>query len=178
MEEEKDFLLKRYEYTLKNFTDSNQAMIDFSKMALRGTMLLNGAAVIPIVYSKVEYLYSCAIVFGIGALLSACATSVAYLTQWIITSHCDQAFIYYPFRVSSLSPEEDRAVQRAHTLLKFLLPVRFFAMILVAGSLFAFGFGLIEANTAISSMQKKQEQTQLALPEQQKIQKEFIYPLP
>lgn len=43
MEEEKDFLLKRYEYTLKNFTDSNQAMIDFSKMALRGTMLLNGA---------------------------------------------------------------------------------------------------------------------------------------
>ena len=39
MEEEKDFLLKRYEYTLKNFTDSNQAMIDFSKMALRGTML-------------------------------------------------------------------------------------------------------------------------------------------
>ena len=51
-------------------------------------------------------------------------------------------------------------------------------MILVAGSLFAFGFGLIEANTAISSMQKKQEQTQLALSEQQKIQKESIYPLP
>lgn len=177
MEEEKDFLLKRYEYTLKNFTDSNQAMIDFSKMALRGTMLLNGAAVIPIVYSKVEYLYPCAIVFGIGALLSACATSVAYLTQWIITSYCEQSFIYYPFRISSLNQEEGRTVQRAHTLLNFLLPVRFFAMILVAGSLFAFGFGLIEANTAISSMQKKQEQTQLTLSEQQKIQKESIYPL-
>lgn len=25
-EEEKDFLLKRYEYTLKNFTGSNQAL--------------------------------------------------------------------------------------------------------------------------------------------------------
>lgn len=33
------------------------------------------------------------------------------------------------------------------------------------------GFGLIEANTAISSIQRTQEQTQLALPEQQKIQK-------
>ena len=59
--EKKDFLLKRYEYQLKNYTDSNQAMIEFSKMALRGTMLLNGTAVIPIVYSKVEYLYPCAI---------------------------------------------------------------------------------------------------------------------
>ena len=47
--EKKDFLLKRYEYQLKNYTDSNQAMIEFSKMALRGTMLLNGAAVIRIV---------------------------------------------------------------------------------------------------------------------------------
>lgn len=174
MEEEKDFLLKRYEYTLKNFTDSNQAMIDFSKMALRGTMLLNGAAVIPIVYSKVEYLYSCAIIFGIGALLSACATSVAYLTQWIITSHCDQAFIYYPFRVSSLSPEEDRAVRRVHTLKKFLLPTRIFAMLLVAGSLLAFGIGLTSAYTAISSIQRTQEQTQITPLQQQKIQAESI----
>lgn len=178
MEEEKDFLLKRYEYTLKNFTDSNQAMIEFSKMALRGTILLNGAAVIPIVYSKVEYLYSCAIIFGIGALLSACATSVTYLTQWIITLHCDQAFIYYPFRASSLSPEEDRAVRRVHTLKKFLLPARISAMLLVAGSLLAFAYGLQEANSAISSIQRTQEQTQIVLPEQQKIQKEAISLLP
>ena len=148
--EKKDFLLKRYEYQLKNYTDSNQAMIEFSKMALRGTMLLNGAAVIPIVYSKVEYLYPCAIIFGIGAL------------------------IYYPSRTSDLTTEEGKEVQKAHTLKKALLPVRFFAMLLVAGSLVAFGIGLTSAYTAISSMQKKQEQTQITPPQQQKIQAESI----
>ncbi len=172
--EKKDFLLKRYEYQLKNYTDSNQAMIEFSKMALRGTMLLNGAAVIPIVYSKVEYLYPCAIIFGIGALLSACATSATYLTQWIITSLYDQHFIYYPSRTSDLTTEEGKEVQKAHTLKKALLPVRFFAMLLVAGSLVAFGIGLTSAYTAISSMQKKQEQTQITPPQQQKIQAESI----
>ncbi|WP_232281156.1 hypothetical protein [Bilophila sp. 4_1_30] len=70
--------------------------------------------------------------------------------------------------------KRSKEVQKAHTLKKALLPVRFFAMILVAGSLFAFGFGLKEANTAISSMQKKQEQTQITPPQQQKIQAESI----
>nr|DAW61904.1 MAG TPA: hypothetical protein [Caudoviricetes sp.] len=51
-------------------------------------------------------------------------------------------------------------------------------MLLVAGSLLAFVYGLQEANSAISSIQRTQEQTQLALSEQQKIQKESIYPLP
>ena len=40
--------------------------------------------------------------------------------------------------------KRSKEVQKAHTLKKALLPVRFFAMILVAGSLFAFGFGLRE----------------------------------
>lgn len=162
--EEKEAILQVQETRLKAFTDGNQAMIEFSKMALRGTMLLNGAAIIPIIYSKIEYLYPCAIIFAIGALLSACATSMTYLTQWLATSTWSMSLYLYPFRTSSLAQEEDREVRVARRCAKLLCWMRGVTMIAVAGSLFVFGYGLVEANFAIASIPKKEERQSLLPP--------------
>lgn len=45
-------ILENHKSALQGYILSNQAMIEFSKMSLRGLMILNGAAIIPIVYSK------------------------------------------------------------------------------------------------------------------------------
>ncbi len=78
--QEKIFL-QQHAARVQGALDSSKAMVEFSKMLLRGTLILNGAAVIPIVYSKVELLYPSAIIFGIGALCSVIASSLAYITQ-------------------------------------------------------------------------------------------------
>lgn len=59
----KDYLLQQHEGRVQAALDSNKGMVDFSKMSLRGAMLLNGAAAVPIVYSKSIWLYSAAIWF-------------------------------------------------------------------------------------------------------------------
>ena len=153
-------ILENYKTSLKGYIQSNQAMIEFSKMALRGAMILNGAAIIPIVYSKVEYLYGTALWFGLGALLAACATSMTYLVQWAATTGWSIHFIRYPFRTLPLSSEAKKGVQRALFWTSKLFYLRLAAMGLVAGSLITFGMGLYQAHIAISSMQKQQSTIQ------------------
>ena len=59
----KDYLLQQHEGRVQAALDSNKGMVDFSKTSLRGAMLLNGAAAVPIVCSKSIWLYSAAIWF-------------------------------------------------------------------------------------------------------------------
>lgn len=146
-------ILEIHKSRLQGFLQSNSAMIDYSKMSLRGAMLLNGAGIIPIVYSKVDYLYETALVFGWGAFLAVCATGVAYLIQWRLTAYWNLAYIHYPFRTASLGPEEEkeeRAARRFPLLVPFL---RLAAISLVVLSLGCFGYGLYHAGKTISSTQ-------------------------
>ena len=147
---------QHHQAILDQYRDSNNAMIDFSKMALRGTMLLNGAAVIPIVYSKSTDLYFCAMIFGIGAGLSVCASCLTYLTQWAITGSWQ-----YALHMHAKSKEElenfNQSVQRAKRCDKISKILRIGAIVAAALSLFAFGVGLYQASLATSSTPKMQE---------------------
>ena len=149
-------ILENHKSALQGYILSNQAMIEFSKMSLRGIMILNGAAIIPIVYSKVEYLYGTALWFGLGALLAACATSMTYLVQWASTTGWSIHFIRYPFRTLPLPSEAEKGVRRAHLWASCVLPLRLIAMLLVVLSLGSFAWGLYQAHIAISSIQNQQ----------------------
>lgn len=131
-------------------------MIDFSKMALRGTLLLNGAAVIPIVYSKASDLYGCAILFGIGALLSVCASGTTYLTQWAITGEFSPIF-----HVNAKTEAQVTALKKVERLAARCRPLEIFfrwlSILLVAASLAVFGYGLSAAHTATKEMNKMPE---------------------
>ena len=132
---EKDFLQERYKATLQGWLASSQAMVDYSKMALRGAMLLNGAGIIPIVYSQVDYLYDSALLFGLGALMAACASGATYLVQWAITTSWECGEIYYPFRTSALDQAEEKAVRVARFWTPKTLWLRGIAIAFVCASL-------------------------------------------
>lgn len=168
---ENEFLAEKYKATLQGWLQSNQAMIDFSKMSLRGAMLLNGAGVIPIVYSKVEYLYDSALLFGVGAFLAACASGMTYLVQWAVTSSWGSIFIQHPFRTSSLDQEEAKGVQTSSLAYQCVFPLRLAAIALVLASLGCFAWGLYAAHKTISSGYPEQKK-------QQQISKSEEYPLP
>lgn len=141
---------QHHQAILDQFRDSNNAMIDFSKMALRGTMLLNGAAVVPIVYAKSTDLYSCAMIFGIGAALSVCASCLTYLTQWAITGSWQYAFHMHAKSKEELE-EFNQSVQRAKLCNRRSKILRFAAIGAVALSLVAFCVGLRQASLATSN---------------------------
>lgn len=153
---EKEAIIELYKTNLQGLLQSNNAMIDYSKMSLRGTMILNGAGIIPIVYSKVDYLYDTALLFGCGALCSVIASAVSYLVQWAITTHWDGSLIRYPFRTSSLSPEEEKAELTAIRCRSAVPWLRGTAIVLVVLSLGCFARGLYEAHSDISSIQEIQ----------------------
>ena len=147
---------QHHQAILDQFRDSNKAMIDFSKMALRGTMLLNGAAVIPIVYAKSTDLYFCAMIFGIGAALSVCASCLTYLTQWAITGSWQ-----YALHMHAKGKEElekfNQSVQRAKRCEKISKILRIAAIGAAALSLFACAVGLHQASLATSNTPKMAE---------------------
>lgn len=170
---EKEAVIELYKAKLQGFLQSNNAMIDYSKMALRGTMILNGAGIIPIVYSKVDYLYDTALLFGCGALCSVISSGVSYLVQWAITTHWDGSLIRYPFRTSSLAPEEEKAELTASRCRRVVPWLRGAAIVLVVFSLGCFAWGLYEAHCDISSMQEIQSTSKQA-PEETKSKKSTI----
>lgn len=82
---EEQFKIEQHKARCASFVSSNQATVEYSKMALRGAFLLNAGCVIPIIYSKVTYLYPSARMFAIGALCAAIASGAAYISQSLIT---------------------------------------------------------------------------------------------
>lgn len=153
---EKEVVIELYKAKIQGLLQSNNAMIDYSKMALRGTMILNGAGIIPIVYSKVDYLYDTALLFGCGALCSVISSGISYLVQWAITAHWDGSLIRYPFRTLSLAPEEEKAELTANRYRRAVPWLRGSAIALVVLSLGCFAWGLYEAHSDISSIQEIQ----------------------
>lgn len=119
-------------------------------MSLRGALLLNGAAAVPIVYSKSIWLYSAAIWFGWGAFLAVVATGVTYLTQWMAFETWRRALGGNNFKISH-AEKEGRAVrvdieEPAPYWAAFWIKIfRALSILLVLASLVCFAGGLKEA---------------------------------
>ena len=79
------YTLIQHETHCECFRDSIKYSVELSKTALNGALILNGAGIIPIVYSKVEFLYPAAVHFAWGALWAVCSALVGYLYQSLIT---------------------------------------------------------------------------------------------
>ena len=88
------YTLIQHETHCECFRDSIKYSVELSKTALNGALILNGAGIIPIVYSKVEFLYPAAVHFAWGALWAVCSALVGYLYQSLIT----RTWRYYVFK--------------------------------------------------------------------------------
>lgn len=147
---QEDYILQQHEGRVQAALDSNKGMMDFSKMSLRGALLLNGATAVPIVYSKSIWLYSAAIWFGWGAFLAVVATGVTYLTQWMAFETWRRALGGNNFKISH-AEKEGRAVrvdieEPAPYWAAFWIKIfRALSILLVLASLVCFAGGLKEA---------------------------------
>lgn len=148
-QKEIDIIICNQQAKLQFYLQSNQAMIDYSKMACRGALLINGAAIIPIIYSKVIYLYTSAFIFGLGAAFAVLASCFSYITQWKITQSLEKILITYPFRTLSLDQAEDRAVLEAAQNFRRVRCFRWTAFVFVALSIACFALALWQAYTAV-----------------------------
>ena len=141
MEEfEKSALLQKNQAIFDQCRDSNKAMIDFAKMTLCGVVLINCAAVIPVVYLA-KNLHECVLMFSIGAFLGVVASGMAYLTQWAITGNYDNAFYTYVIEKNNdIAYTTMLEISRQYK--KFIFTCKTISMILVIASLFMFCIGL------------------------------------
>lgn len=85
MKPKEDIVLDEARHRRECFLQSNQATIDFAKMLLRGTFLLNGASVTALLSTGNERFYSAALSFGWGAAWAVVSTMIVYAYQMLIT---------------------------------------------------------------------------------------------
>lgn len=119
---------------LQGFIQGNEAQINFSKMALRGTFVLNGAAGIAIMYAKAFYLHASLTCFCIGAFASVVATCLSYLVQSFTTETWR-----YAFYVNEKKRRE--AFKKVDINAKYSKNFRWFCFIFVIVSLISFVIG-------------------------------------
>lgn len=169
---QEDYILQQHEGRVQAALDSNKGMVDFSKMSLRGAMLLNGAAAVPIVYSKSIWLYSAAIWFGWGAFWAAVATGVTYLTQWMAFETWRRALGGNNFKISHVEKESrevrvDIEEPAPHWAVLWAKIFRALSILLVLASLFCFAGGLKEAYDLLDQRSATAAQETVAPPLQQ-----------
>lgn len=133
------YILIQHQTNCECFRDSIKYTVDISKIVLNGSLLLNGAGIIPIVYSKVDFLYPAAIQFAWGALCSVCAASFGYLYQTLVTETWRSAS--FTARESP-SREAYEEAQAGSFLLKRMNVLFWIAVALAVLSLFQFGKGV------------------------------------
>ena len=136
------YFLVQHRERCRNYTESIKAAIELSKMALRGSFLLNGSAAICIIYAKAFYLHDALICFAVGALMAATASGMTCITQYFSTLIW-QYYLFkkqptdeYPTSVPVAGKEVPR---RAITVLHGLI------IGAVLAAYIAFFFGLVEA---------------------------------
>ena len=73
--------------------DANKSMVDYSKLAINGAFLLNGAGAVAILTAKEKMLYPVALWFAFGAGLAVLCAGLSYLVQnkisqyWLAKAH-------------------------------------------------------------------------------------------
>lgn len=150
---EEKYALIQHEACCQSYRDSNKFAMEFSKMTLRGAFWLNGACVVPIIYSKVTDFYAAALWFAGGAFAAALATGAAYIVQMLIMAS------WAPFltkRVTDPFPKHIpcgffRMTQA--TMDKW----RLFPTILLLTAYVCFGVGLWEAKGTLTAPTKAEQ---------------------
>lgn len=67
------------------YNESNKATIEYGKMSLRGTFILNGASAIALINTNDIINLVHIVYFAIGSLLAVIATGPSYISQYLIT---------------------------------------------------------------------------------------------
>lgn len=146
MTPEESIVIEIHKANLQGLLDSNKAMIEYTKMSIRGALLLNGAGILPIIASKNDALYPAAFWFAIGALFAVMAAGLSYLCQWGITAGYQTNMYDYPFRIAPLNQNQKIEVQNLNYQAKCADQCwRRLAIASLAVSLVCFALGLWNA---------------------------------
>ena len=141
-------MLQAHKARLDNYTESNKACIEFSKMCVRATLLLNGIPAMYIFYAHAHFLYGDLWLFEIGAALSVCCGFFTYLCQLTLTKCWGLNFKIHPGNpldpkaLADLQQEEDDCS-------KLIELYRAFAFLCAGLSLLFFLIGSYFANNDI-----------------------------
>ncbi|MBQ9537225.1 MAG: hypothetical protein IJU79_05490 [Desulfovibrionaceae bacterium] len=135
--------LEAHKAQLQILVESEKALVEFSKMILRGTFLLNGAAAIAIIPTWKAALCVAMLWFAIGAMLAAMGSGVAYCAQFFATITWSKVLHENPFIVVDASAEEK--INNAKSKRAWYVTLQVVAIALVILSLACFCTGLYEA---------------------------------
>jgi hypothetical protein len=159
MNYDEEYALKQHEARCNTYRDSNKATMEFSKMALRGAFVLNGAAAIAIIYSKSLQMYTALTFFATGALLAAISSGLTYVVQCLITLtwHNDL------YKNTTDADVEAFRVGRVAIKRRGIFGLQCFVVFLVFASYVVFVIGLYQSHNHLK------EQAQSKKPEQQEV---------
>jgi len=148
------YTLIQHEENCRNYTESQKATVEFSKMALRGAFALNGMAAIAVLYSPkiaAPYTVLMAGYFATGALLAAIASGSTYLSQYAISLTWRKHLYQSPQgQDAATQGKEQRRAERNASLFR----IAAVALTLVAYS--CFGLGAYHGYTQVKETAQKQ----------------------
>lgn len=146
------YTLIQHETHCECFRDSIKYSVELSKTALNGALILNGTGIIPIVYSKVEFLYPAAVHFAWGALWAVCSALVGYLYQSLII----RTWRYYVFKAPGTSSQEACAEELEHPVSQKKMEYLLYAAIVLGFlSLLQFGRGVYSTTEYLDKVNSK-----------------------
>lgn len=132
------------------FVESQKGMLELTKMILRGTFIINGAAAAAVLAAKDPNLFVAMFCFSWGALASVCATGMAYLVQGMVVATWARSLCKYPFRQTESSEEDLDRIQMGKWSKRWVNKARFVAISFVITSISLFAVGLCFALSALS----------------------------
>ena len=132
------------------FIETQKGAIELTKMILRGTFVVNGAAAVAVLAARDPALFIAMFCFSWGALASVCATGVTYLVQSMVVSAWAGTLCKYPFRQTECTQEELEGLEISRWSKRWGNKVRFVAIGFVITSISLFAVGLCFALSTLS----------------------------
>ncbi|MCR5813056.1 MAG: hypothetical protein K6G15_00995 [Desulfovibrio sp.] len=132
------------------FIETQKGTIELTKMILRGTFIINGAAAAAVLAARDPALFVAMFCFSWGALASVCATGITYLVQGMVSATWAITLCKYPFRQTECTQEELDGVQMSRWNKRWGNKVRFVAIGFVVTSISLFAIGLCFALSTLS----------------------------
>lgn len=124
------------------FLDAQKGMLELTKMILRGTFLINGAAAAAVLAAKDPLLYTAMLSFAWGTLASVCATAVTYVVQGMVAVAWHRSLLVNPFSNGPLISTGAYYMRYGDTCQRWGNWFRIVAMLLVIASIACFAFGM------------------------------------
>ncbi|MDR2893029.1 MAG: hypothetical protein LBV80_08095 [Deltaproteobacteria bacterium] len=153
---EQQYKLQQHAERCHNYTESQKATIEFSKMSLRGAFVLNGAGAVAVLNASSLYQIETVIaLFASGALCAVVAAGATYICQFFVT------LTWRRFIAESINPSEAEKAyhnigQRRTSILSDVF--RVFAVLLILAAYACFGIGAYQGYKHLS-IEEAQTQT-------------------